>query len=176
MPRYVALLRGINVGGNNMIKMEKLRETFAALGFENVKTYINSGNIAFDAKKTSDAKLAKKIHDTIENEFGFNISVMVRSADDLAKVLKANPYLGKFDDDRYLHVFFLENELTAEQAELLMEQANENEFITADGRTIYYMLKISILDSALGKGFLDKKLKIPSTARNWRTVGRIATL
>ena len=77
--RYAALLRGINVTGKNMIKMETLRATFESLGFKNVKSYINSGNIAFDTAKTSDAKLAAKIHDAIQKEFGFNISVMVRT-------------------------------------------------------------------------------------------------
>ena len=77
--RFVALLRGINVGGRNMIKMEALRATFEALGFENVKTYINSGNVAFDAVKTGDGKLAAKVHDAIIKDFGFDISVMVRS-------------------------------------------------------------------------------------------------
>ncbi len=78
--KYVALLRGINVGGNNMIKMETLREVLAALGFENVKSYINSGNLVFETKKIGRSKvLAKKIHEAIlKAEFGFDISVMVR--------------------------------------------------------------------------------------------------
>ncbi len=176
MPRYVALLRGINVGGKNMIKMERLREVFGALRFENVKTYINSGNIAFDTPRTSDAKLSAQINEAIKKEFGFDISVMVRSTADLAKIVEGNPYLGKFDDDKYLHVFFLDKEPTAEQIKLLMEQANDYEFITIEGRTIYYMLTISILDSSLGKGFLDRKLKITNTARNWRTTKTIAEM
>jgi uncharacterized protein (DUF1697 family) len=174
--RYVALLRGINVGGKNMIKMETLRETFAALGFENVKTYINSGNIGFDTSKTPDPKLAAKINEAIKKDLGFDISVMVRSASDLAHIVEANPYLGQFDDDRHLHVFFLDQEPTAEQTSMLLEQANNSEHITVDGRTIYYMLRISIPDSALGKGFLDRKLKIANTARNWRTTKTIADL
>jgi uncharacterized protein (DUF1697 family) len=174
--RYVALLRGINVGGKNMIKMEKLREVFAKLGFENVKTYINSGNIAFDTKKTADDKLAEKIAGAIKKEFGFNISTMVRPADELGDIVAKNPYVGQFDDDRYCHVFFLEKELTPEQEASLLEQANEDELIAVNGRTVYYMLKISILDSALGKGFLDKKLKVTNTARNWRTTKTIAEL
>ena len=159
-----------------MIKMEKLRETFAELGFENVKTYINSGNIAFDTKKTPDAKLAERIAEAIKKEFVLSISTMVRPVDELSDIVSKNPYVGKFEDDRYCHVFFLEKALTPAEELLLTEQANDNEFITINGRTVYYMLKISILDSVLGKGFLDRKLKITNTARNWRTTKTIAEL
>jgi|SRR6266404_853577 len=172
--RYVALLRGINVGGNNMIKMETLRAAFSSLGFEKVKSYINSGNLLFDTAKSNDKELAKRVHDAIEREFGFDISVMVRSMDEIDEIVKNNPYEGQFENDKYLHVFFLDRELTAEENKLLMQKSNENELITVDGRTIYCMLRISIIDSALGKGFIDKKLKVPATARNWRTVKKIA--
>jgi uncharacterized protein (DUF1697 family) len=174
--RYVALLRGINVGGNNMIKMETLRATLSALGFENVKSYINSGNLIFDTSKTDDGKLAKKIHDAILKEFGFDISVMVRSRAEITEIIKGNPYEGQFENDKDVHVFFLGSELTADQKKRLLELINDNELIAIDGRTIYYGLRISIIDSLLGKGFIDKKLKIPATARNWRTVKKIADL
>lgn len=174
--RYVALLRGINVGGKNMIKMEKLREVIAGLGFEDVQSYVNSGNLAFGYKRSSDAAIAKKIHDAIQVEFGFDISVMVRSRSGIEDLIANNPYKGKFDSHKDLHVFFLNSELSKEQVKALMEQANEREMITVRGREIFYLLRISIIDSALGKGFIDKKLRVPATARNWRTVERIATL
>ncbi|HEV8590631.1 MAG TPA: DUF1697 domain-containing protein [Pyrinomonadaceae bacterium] len=174
--RYIALLRGVNVGGKNMIKMETLREMVASLGFSNVKTYVNSGNVAFDAKKASDTTIAKKIHDAIDKELGMDISVMVRSADEIKKIISKNPYDGQFENDKYLHIFFLNEELSKEDRDRLLANNSDVEFISIDGRTIYYMLKISILDSVLGKGFIDKKLKIPSTARNWRTVNKVAEL
>jgi uncharacterized protein (DUF1697 family) len=176
MTKYVALLRGINVGGKNVIKMETLRKIVSDLGFDNVKTYVNSGNVVFETKKTPDNKLATKIHDAIEKELGLDVSVMARSVDEIKEIIKKNPYEGQFDDHKYVHVFFLENELSAEQKQLLLANCSDVEFISVDGRTIYYMLKISIIDSALGKGFIDKKLKIPSTARNWRTVNKIAEM
>lgn len=171
--RYVALLRGINVGGNNMIKMEKLREIVSGLGFENVKTYVNSGNVIFDTKKTDDRKLAAKIHDAIQKELGLDISVMARSIDEICEIIVNNPYKGQFENDRYLHVFFLDDELLPEKRKLLLEQTSDVEFISVTGRTIYYMLRISIVDSVLGKGFIDRKLKVAATARNWRTVNKI---
>ena len=181
--RYVALLRGINVGGNNMIKMETLRASFESLGFDNVKSYINSGNLAFDVSsphvskgENIDTRLTGIIHDAIHKDFGFNISVMVRSIPEINEIISNNPYIGQFDNDKDVHVFFLGSEPTVEQKTQLQEKTNENEFITITDRTIYYMLRISILDSALGKGFLDRKLKIVNTARNWRTVQKLAEL
>ena len=174
--RYVALLRGINVGGNNMIKMETLRETFAALGFENVRSYINSGNLAFDTSKTNDLKLAGKIHDAIKKDFGFDISVMVRSLAEIEDVIKNNPFEGKFENDKYMHLFFLNDKLTREQEALLLEQASDDEQYAIHGRHLLCMLRISILDSAVGKGFIDKKLKVAATGRNWRTVTTLAEM
>ena len=171
--KYVALLRGINVGGNNMIKMERLRETVVGLGFENVKTYINSGNVIFDAKKTDDKKLAVKIHAAILADFGFDISVMVRSIAEINELIASNPFEGQFESHKDMHLFFLNEELTAEQQALLLGQANENEMFAFIDRHILCLLKISILDSVVGKGFIDKKLKVATTARNWRTVNKI---
>lgn len=172
--RYVALLRSINVGGNNMIKMDKLRATFAGLGFDDVKTYINSGNVIFDVRKTDDKRLAGKIQDAILADFGVDISVMVRSVDEIKNLISGNPFEGQFENDKYLHAFFLNEPLTPEQADLLKAQGNDSERFHITGRNILCLLTISILDSAVGKGFIDKKLKVATTARNWRTVKKIA--
>ncbi len=181
--KYVALLRGINVGGRNMIKMETLRATFAALGFENVVSYINSGNLIFDCKRplvskgvSLDTKLAVKIHDAIQTDFGFDISVMVRPMAEIAEIVANNPFNGQFENDKDVHVFFLKNELTDEQKCLLSAQGNENEKFAVFSRHVFCLLKISILDSAVGKGFIDKKLKVATTARNWRTVKKIVEM
>ena len=174
--RYVALLRGINVGGNTMIKMERLRDVFSSLGFENVKSYINSGNLAYDTKKTDDQKLAAKIRSAIKSEFGLDIPVMVRAAAEIEKIVKDNPFDGQFTDPKSLHVFFLADTLSAENEHLLMEKSSDAEKIAIRGREIYYLLRISVVDSILGKGFIDKKLKVPATARNWRTVNKLIDL
>ncbi len=174
--KYVALLRGINVTGKNMIKMETLRTTFESLGFKNVKSYINSGNLIFDTAKTDGARLAKKIHDAIQKEFGFDISVMVRSMAEIEEVVKWNPFKGQFESHKDVHIFFLNEKLTEEQQALLLEQGNENEIFAIQGRHVACLLKIHITDSAVGKGFIDKKLKIAATGRNWRTVNMIAEM
>ena len=174
--KYVALLRGINVTGKNMIKMETLRATFASLGFKDVKSYINSGNLVFETAKTDEGKLRKKIHDAIQTEFGFNISVMVRPMAEIREVAAWNPFKGQFESHKDVHVFFLNDKLTDEQEAYLLEQGNENEIFAIMGRHIACLLKIHITDSAVGKGFIDKKLKVPATGRNWRTVNMIAEM
>lgn len=176
MPRYIALLRGINVTGKNMIKMQTLRATFEALGFKNVKSYINSGNIAFDTAKTSDAKLAATIHDAIKQDFAFDISVMVRTIAEVAEIVAWHPFKGQFESHKDVHVFFLNDQLNPDQEALLLSQANENEVFAILGRNVACLLKIHLTDSAVGKGFIDKKLKVAATGRNWRTVTTIAEM
>src|SRR5687767_3714191 len=140
--RYVALLRGINVGGKNMIKMEPLRELFSTLGFQNVTSYINSGNLAFDTGQTDDNLLAKRIHDAIESQLGFDVSVMVRSRDEIAKIIDSNPYRGQFENYKDHHIFFLDRELSTDQEQLLLDKNSDLELITVNNRTIYYLLRI----------------------------------
>ncbi len=174
--RYIALLRGINVGGHNKIKMESLREMFSALGFDNVKSYINSGNVAFDTRKSDNIKLASKIAEAIEKEFTLAIKVLVRSKPEIEDIVENNPFEGRFENDKDLHVFFLDEIMPPEKCESLLSQANTNEMIAIRNLEIFCLLRVSVLDSLIGKGFIDKKLKVPTTARNWRTVKKIAEL
>ncbi len=174
--KYAAFLRGINVGGHNKIKMESLREMFAALGFENVKTYINSGNVIFETSETDDNKLAAEIEKAIEAEFSLTIKVMVRTMAEIEDIIKNNPFAGQFENDKDLHVLFTDEELTEEKRGLLLSNNNENEQFTVRNREIFCLLRISVLDSLLGKDYIGKKLKVSATARNWRTVNKIAGL
>ena len=171
--KYVAFLRGINVGGKNKIKMETLREMCVSLGFENVKTYINSGNVIFETVETDDNKLSRKIENAIEKTFLLNIKVMTRAISHIENIVKNNPFAGQFENDKDLHVFFLDEDLSNEKRELLLSHANENEMFAIQSRAIFCLLRISILDSIVGKGFIDKKLKVSATARNWRTVNKV---
>lgn len=175
--RYVALLRGINVGGNMMVKMEELRKTFEALGFKNVVTYINSGNLAFDAAKTAEAKLVAKIEKAIERNFGKAVPVMVREQKDIERILAANPFRGEYESHKEMHVLFLREEMPKEKHDLLLEAATPPERFEAMGREIYCHLPLGVADSLLlGKSFIEKKLKLAVTGRNWRTVEKLAEL
>ena len=176
MQRYAAFFRGINVGGRNMIKMETLRATLGSLGFENVKSYINSGNLVFETATVDQEAIGETIRVAVRIEFGFDIAVMVRSMDEIRSLIDDNPFEGQFENEKDLHVFFLREPLSDEQSSLLLANESENELFSIRGREIFNLLRISILDSVMGKGFLDKKLKISATARNWRTVKKIAEM
>lgn len=171
--KYAAFLRGINVGGKNKIKMETLREVCGAIGFENVKTYINSGNIIFETRKSENLKLAAKIEAAIAKEFSLSIKVMLRAMSEIEDIIKNNPFEGQFEREKDLHVLFLAEELPVEKCEQLLSNNNENEMFVVRNCEIFCLLRISVLDSLLGKGYIDKKLKVSATARNWRTVNKV---
>jgi uncharacterized protein (DUF1697 family) len=172
--KYIAFLRGINVGGKNKIKMETLREVFAALEFQNVVTYINSGNVIFEAAKTDDKSLAAKIETAIENEFALKITVIVRTMAEIQKTVENNPFAGQFENDKDLHVFFLNEKLSNEKRDLLLSNNNENEMFVVQNREIFCLLRVSVSDSLMGKDYIGKKLKVSATARNWRTVNKVS--
>ena len=174
--RYVALLRGINVTGNTIIKMADLKKSFESLGFKNVVSYVNSGNLAFDSKKISERSLTKKLEDTVERDFGKRVSVMVREQSAIPKIIAANPYDGEFESHKEMHVLFLKDEIPKEQVEELRDAAPKAERFTINGREIYCHLPMGVADSLLGRGLVEKKLKIAVTARNWRTVKKLAEL
>ena len=171
--KYVAFLRGINVGGKNKIKMETLREVFGSLGFENVKTYINSGNVIFETVETASQELAAKIESAIEKEFALKIKVIVRKMSEIENIVANNPFAGQFENEKDLHVFFLDEELPEDKRELLLSNNNENERFVVRNKEIFCHLRVSVLDSLMGKDYIGKKLKVFATARNWRTVNKI---
>ena len=174
--KYAAFLRGINVGGKNKIKMETLRQICAALGFANVKTYINSGNLIFETAETDDEKIAAKIEGAIEKEFALKIKVIVRTFAEIENIVKDNPFAGQFENDKDLHVFFLNEKLSDEKRALLISNNIENEMFIVQKREIFYLLRVSVSDSLIGKDYIGKKLKVSATARNWRTVSKVLEL
>lgn len=174
--RYIALLRGVNVGGNTMIKMAELKRSFESLGYENVVTYVNSGNIAFDAKKASEASIVAKIEKVIEKDFEKTVPVMVREQSVIPVIIEANPFAGKFESHKEMHVLFLREEMSAGDLERLKADAYPGEEYEAIGRELYCHLPKGVVDSLLGKSYIEKKLKLAVTGRNWRTVEKLATL
>ena len=108
MPIYIAMLRGINVGAHKRMKMDKLRACCEALGLKQVKTFIQSGNVIFEAEKASLAALSKRIAEQILKDFGFSVEVISRTRDELAKIIRDNPLLNENKAEvSKLHVVFL---------------------------------------------------------------------
>ena len=174
--RYIALLRGINVGGNTMMKMDELKAAFSGLGFENVKSYINSGNLAFDTKKIAENKLIVKIEDAVEAKFGKRVHIMVREQSDIERVLKNNPFDGQYESHKHMHVLFLKDPMPTEKAKQLQASALPGERYEIRDREIYNLLPNGVAGSLLTKGFFEKKPVVPYTGRNWRTVEKLVEL
>jgi uncharacterized protein (DUF1697 family) len=173
MPVYVALLRGVNLGPNKRMKMEKLRASCEALGFTQVQTYIQSGNVVFKAAKTAPAKLAKKIEERIVRDFGFSAAVLVRTREEIGCLIEKNPFLKKTDDGARLHAVFLA-EVPA--AEILKEFAglttlpDESRCIE---REVFLYLPNGMGKSSLIHNPLERKLLKGATTRNWNTVKQL---
>ena len=185
--KYVALLRGINVGGNSKVPMPELTGVFVSLGFSNVKTCINSGNVAFDTdamqkparskgSANHESKLMDRIEQAIERRFELPIQVMVREQREIESILISNPFDGQFESHKEMHVLFMKEEMPEDKEDLLLEKQTDDERFAVRGREIYCHLRLSVADSLLGKGFIERKLKVAVTARNWRTVQKLAEL
>ncbi|MFN6963673.1 MAG: DUF1697 domain-containing protein [Pyrinomonadaceae bacterium] len=175
--RYVALLRGINVGGATQIKMDVLTAVFEELGFENVKTYINSGNVGFDSERASEKGLVKDIEAAIAATFGKQVDVIARRQAAVREVVSSNPFAGEFESHKQMHVLFLRTELPLEKQFQLSETNFGSDAVICLGREIYVLLGGGMADSVFGKrSVLDKKPRVIYTARNWRTVQKLAEL
>jgi uncharacterized protein (DUF1697 family) len=159
-----------------MISMAGLKASFASLGFENVVSYINSGNIAFDTRKADEKKLVTKIEDLIEKDFGKRVQVMVREQNAIEHLLAGNPYEGEFESHKEMHVLFLRSEMPDESKQLLADAVPKGERFSVLGREIFCHLPMGVAESYLGRGQFEKMLKVSVTARNWRTVQKLAEL
>jgi uncharacterized protein (DUF1697 family) len=168
MARQIALLRGVNVGAKK-VAMAQLREVFAELGFDDIKTYVNSGNVVFSGRKAS----VKKVEAAIAAQFGFDVPVVIRTRDELAQVVEANP-LGDVatNASRYLVLFSGGGAIDARKAEGVT--AGKGESYKIVGSEAYLWLPDGIHASPLAKGLTEKRLGVaPLTGRNWRTCEKL---
>jgi uncharacterized protein (DUF1697 family) len=168
MPRQIALLRGVNVGGHKKVEMARLRTTLEELGYTDVRTYVQSGNAVFGGAKRSEQHLEQ----ALEREFGFPIPVVLRTRDELADVVRANPLREvAADPAKYVVVF-----CGAKAAVTLDPKAFEPERFVVRGREVYFWAPEGLARSELAKVLAAKPLGKKSTARNWRTVEKLLAL
>ncbi|HVY69231.1 MAG TPA: DUF1697 domain-containing protein [Verrucomicrobiae bacterium] len=176
MPAYVAMLRGINVTGRNMIKMERLRASFEALGFKNVQTYLQSGNVIFTAPGAA-PKLQKQIEARLLADHGFEVKVFLRTGAELAAVVEANPFAKNTAlEPAKLHVTFLSEDAPATAAETLKALVTQQEEFHIAGREIYLQCPASYGNTKLSNNNIERKLKLGATTRNWRSVNALCEL
>jgi uncharacterized protein (DUF1697 family) len=173
-PPAVALLRGINVGGKNLLPMKSLAELFRQAGAEDIQTYIQSGNVVFRAAHPD--KTAAQVCSQIAEQFNLKVPVVIRSAKELANTIAANPFLQKGIDPSWLHVLFLADQPSSEQiAKLDPTRSSPDEFALI-GRDIYLHLPNGAARTKLTAVYFDATLKTTGTQRNWRTVLTLATM
>ncbi len=174
MPIYIAMLRGINVGGHKRIKMDKLRASFEALGFEQVQTYIQSGNVVFKTRKLSPVALSKRVEAQILSDFGFSASVICRSGDEVAAAVERNPFMNRRGiDHEKLHVMFLSDIPAQAAIKKLAELTKVPDQFHFSEREIYFYLPNGVSQSVLMKSPVDRILAVVTTTRNWRTVNTL---
>lgn len=165
------MLRGINVSGKNSIRMVELKSLYEALGFEQVETYVQSGNVVFKTTQSNAVVLAALIQAQIERSFGLAASVFVREPFDFQRILRSNPFLmGRNEDPTKLHVTFLYRSPKAAQWEALKPPPRETDEFFPGEREIYLFCPNGYGRTKLSNTFFEKKLNIPATTRNWNTV------
>jgi uncharacterized protein (DUF1697 family) len=170
MARQVALLRGVNVGGRNKIPMAELRAVFESLGHTDVSTFIASGNVIFTTAKTISATT---IEAAIEQQFSMTITVMLRTPSELAKALKANPFAGA--DPSTLHLGFMATKPAAATVKQLDAERFAPDEFAIHGRELYLHLPNGLGRSKLPP-YIDRRLMVPVTVRNWNTVNKLVEL
>jgi uncharacterized protein (DUF1697 family) len=176
MGTYVAMLRGVNVGAKNRIKMPALAKLFEELGHADVVTYIQSGNVVFKSRSTSANTLARNIEKGIAADLGCEVAVLLRSKAELARLVKANPFLRTKADPKYLHVTFLAEEPDAASLRAVKAyDAGSDEFVVR-GRDVCLHCPNGYGTTKINNGFFEKRLQAIATTRNWNSVTKLLEL
>lgn len=171
MMTFVALLRAVNVSGLNRIPMAELRRALGGLGLAGVDTYLQSGNVVFDAQGDDPTEQATAIHELIERAFGHDVRVLVLTAAELARAAAEMPFVGAADfDDKWVHATFLS--APADEAGFAGRDlpAQPGERAQLAGRVVYLYLPHGYGRTKLNNAYFERVLLTSATTRNWRTV------
>ena len=176
--KHIALLRGINVGGNRKILMADLRSLFEELGYTNVETYIQSGNVVYDIYKSENSpESARRIQDVVLEKFGYEVPVIVVTATDLQIAVDLNPYFQANPDDisKY-HLTLFSDFPEKEKVDAIAEiDFTPDEFVIT-GKQVFIRCERKYHESKLTNNFFEKKLGVQATTRNWKTVMKLAEM
>ncbi|MGZ6213790.1 MAG: DUF1697 domain-containing protein [Candidatus Limnocylindria bacterium] len=176
MTTYVALLRGINLGGRQRIAMERLRAVFVSLGHESVTTYVQSGNVVFTSRIEDAGALAAGIEQRIAEELELEVSVVTRRAGELVEVLDGNPFLRRRADPSKLHVTFLGDAPDESAVALVDADRYAPDELVVAGREVYLHCPGGYGRTKLTNAFFEQRLGVVATTRNWRTVTKLVEL
>ena len=171
MNSYIALLRGINVSGQKLIKMADLRKHLAELPFESIQTYIQSGNIVFQSEIDSKSELENLIHNKIKEKYGFEVPTLVKAPNDFIKALEKNPFKAEESEDpKRLYLTFLSKPPDKDKMTALRDFDYSPEKYVIDGDLVFFFSPHGYGKAKMNNNFFEQKLKVSATTRNWKTV------
>jgi uncharacterized protein (DUF1697 family) len=174
MAVVISLLRGVNVGGHNKIKMDALRALYESLGLRDAQTYVQSGNVVFRTGEKNLTRLANRIENGIENSFGFRPAVILRTASELKDVIARNPFAARrgIEPSKFL-VTFLAADPGQQAREKILQIKADPEELRADGRELYIYFPNGMARPKLSPAAIERALKTPGTGRNWNSVTKL---
>jgi uncharacterized protein (DUF1697 family) len=177
MQIYISILRGINVSGHKLIKMETLQKLYESLGFQNVTTYKQSGNVVFTASESGINKLEQIISKQIEKDFEVIVPVIVLTMDKLKEIVDNNPFLkDSSKDPNFLHTtFFVSKPVNYNQNDIANKRQNGEEIVFSEN-VVYLYCPNGYGRTKLTNNFLETKLKVSATTRNWKTTSELLTI
>ncbi|SHI34623.1 Uncharacterized conserved protein, DUF1697 family [Mesonia phycicola] len=170
--KYVALLRGINVGGKRKLKMADLRESVLKIDFTEVSTYIQSGNLFFTSEEKNARILEEKLAQHLLDEYTYDIPVVIRTAGEIEKAISKNPF-SNAEDFKQLHLIFLKENPAQDLVNAFKELEFPSEQFKIEEKHLYVNYTEGVRNSKLSTTFIEKKLKTKATARNWKTLLKI---
>jgi len=174
MIKYFAFLRAINVGGKNLIKMDTLKRIFESVGFKNVRTYIQSGNIVFETAERSKEKIIKKTEKELHKYVGEDVLVFLRTFSEVEALVKYNPFGKIITAPRTkLYVSFINDELKTKPKLPLLSDKKDVEVIAVKNCEVYCITKEINGRFGFPNNFVEKEFGIPATTRNWNTINKI---
>lgn len=177
MAVMISMLRGVNVGGHNKIKMDALRALYASLKLRDAQTYVQSGNVVFRTDERDPGLLSKRIQNGIERKFGFRPDVILRTASELKNVIARNPFAKRRGiEPGKLLVVFLAGDPSGEGREKVLQIKCDPEEMRMDGRELYIYFPNGMGRSKLPWASLGNTLKTPGTGRNWNSVTKMVEM
>lgn len=177
MKTYISILRGINVSGKKLIKMDALKKMYEKLNFEEIKTYVQSGNVVFSTNEKDLKKIENDISKQIEKDFGFQVPVIVFAAETLQSVIEQNPFLKDATKERsFFHVTFLADRPHTFDKTSIEDKKYADEEIQFTENAVYLYCPNGYGKTKLNNNFLESKLKVGATTRNWKTVNALLKL
>lgn len=174
MITYISILRGINVGGHKIIKMDALKDLYRSLGYKNVHSYIQSGNIIFQTTSNNTIRIAEDIQHAIHSQFGYDVPTIVKTRDEWSAIIQGQPFLkDETKDEKCVHVTILSSILHDLSSEKFLNYKSESEDIFITPQAVYLYCSQGYGQTQISNNLIEKMLQVPATTRNWKTIQKL---